>query len=156
MTTPISDDDLEQFKLAVAYMATREHAIMRDASFMQSIIARIEALTAERDAAVARAIAAEADIPIVANGERIGIARRPKRIEAHLDERGEVWTPPTGWAYWKACQDRDAGITEGERRATAAIVAFGRAVYLQNDVLSQFLNEVERGDHLTAHKPLDT
>lgn len=94
------------------YVTESDYAELLRSDYQNSELrACIEALTAERDAAVAKLDIAERDAAIV----------------------------------------YDAGITEGERRATAAIVAYARGATgsaWSRDVL-QFADAIERGDHLT-------
>lgn len=140
MTTPMSDDDLDQFTLAVEYLATREHAVMRDTGFMQSLLARLAKAEAERDVAV----------------------KEVARMTAY-------YYSPTGDNHHNALKcphcrpgydaEREADMLEGERRATAAIVAYlgnEAADYPGTDYgqwVARIADAIERGDHLTEAKP---
>lgn len=36
------------------------------------------------------------------------------RVEAHVDDNGTTWTPPTAWAYMQVCKARDAWQAKAE------------------------------------------
>lgn len=96
----------------------------------QEAAAMIEALTAERDAAVAKAAT-------LSEAERFA--------SLSTLEQANVY--------------REAGIAEGERRATAAIVADLRKehtlFHIDRAALVCLSNRYERGDHITEAKPAD-
>jgi hypothetical protein len=118
MTTPNEHNPATDAEIALYKTFIRDGVDEFNGELVAELIARIEALIAERDAAVARAELSEAEL---------------SGVKEYL---------PTAIAE---------SIAEGERRATAAIVADLRAkrTIHHNAMAARY----ERGDHITEAKP---
>ena len=102
-----------------------EHPVQWEGAIDAAMLAgcnRIRELEAERDALKARVVelsGRQATPLIDQHGIEVGHACESyadlHRREVYVDESGTVWTPPTAWAYYQSCRERDALKAEVER-----------------------------------------
>jgi len=149
-------DDLEAMLPASIDYSWRDFVVEADAA-LSALTPHIVAVEA---AAVEVERARYTSVPIIdQHREEIGIAHRKpadlERVDAFMDDNGTAWTPPTAWAYFAACQARDAAFEAGRAAERAEVVVWLRTLpgsSIGTEIRHLAALTIERNEH--GAKPL--